>query len=45
MKEFIVGTMMKYLSRILYSIFPEKNLVESCNWKYLDVLFKKYDVN
>ena len=43
MKKFIVGNMVEYLSRILYSIFPGKNLIENCNWKYLCV-FQKHGV-
>ena len=41
MKEFIVGNMVEYLSRILYSISPGKNLIESRNWKYLSVFQKQ----
>ena len=40
MKEFLVGTMVKYFSRILYNNFTRKNLIESCNWKYLDAFLK-----
>ena len=41
MKKFLVGTMVKYFSRILYNNFPRKNLIDSCNWKYLDVFLKR----
>ena len=41
MKKFLVSTMVKYFSRILYNNFPRKNLIDSCNWKYLDVFLKR----
>ena len=35
MKEFLVGTMVKYFSGILHNNFSRKNLIDSCNWKYV----------